>query len=97
MVSSKVTVLNVKESVDQGHVFGASLTDLSKAFDCLPHNLLIAKLNAYGFVNEAMRFTYDYLTLANKELQYLIHIAHGKKSYQEYLNVQYLDHYCSTL
>ena len=51
-----------KESVDQGHVFGALLTDLSKAFDCLPHNLLIEKLNAYGFDNNAVRFVYDYLT-----------------------------------
>ena len=37
-----------KESVDQGLVFGALLTDLSKAFDCLSHELLIAKLSAYG-------------------------------------------------
>ena len=51
-----------KESVDQGHVFGAFLTDLSKACDCLPHNLLIAKLNAYGFDNKTVRFVYDYLT-----------------------------------
>ena len=51
-----------KESVDEGHVFGALLTDLSKAFDCLPHNLLIAKLNAYGFDNKTVRLIYDYLT-----------------------------------
>ena len=38
-----------KNAVDKGKVFGALLTDLSKAFDCLPHELIIAKLNAYGF------------------------------------------------
>ena len=38
-----------KNSVDKGKVFGALLTDLSKAFDCLDHELLTAKFNAYGF------------------------------------------------
>ena len=40
---------------------GAVLTDFSKAFDCLNHNLLIAKLNAYCFDNNAIKFIYDYL------------------------------------
>ena len=44
------------------YVFRALLTDLSKALDCLPHNLLIAKLNAYRVDNKAARFVYDYLT-----------------------------------
>ena len=37
------------------------LTDLSKAFECLNHNLLIAKLEAYGFGISALKFVYNYL------------------------------------
>ena len=37
-------LLNLLRSVDGGNAIGALLTDLSKAFDCLDHKLLIAKL-----------------------------------------------------
>ena len=50
-----------KRSLDRGKVFGALLTDLSKAFDCLNHDLLIAKLNAYGFSLPALKLIHDYL------------------------------------
>ena len=42
-------------------MFGALFTDLSKAFDCLLHNIIIAKLNAYGFDMKALNFIYNYL------------------------------------
>ena len=35
--------------------------DHSKAFDCTPHDLLIAKMHAYGFLSENLTFFYLYL------------------------------------
>ena len=51
-----------KNSVDKGKVFGALLKDLSKAFDCLDHELLTAKLSAYGFTLPALQLIHDYLS-----------------------------------
>ena len=51
---------------DQNKYVGAVLTDLSKAFDCLNHQLLIAKLEAYGFGKQALNFIYNYLYNRNQ-------------------------------
>ena len=40
---------------------GAILIDLSKAFDTLNHELLVAKLHAYGFTKKALDLIYSYL------------------------------------
>ena len=51
-----------KRSVDNSKMFGTLLTDLSKAFNCLDHELLIAKLNAYGFSLNALKLVHNYLS-----------------------------------
>ena len=50
-----------KSATDNKKSFGALLRDLSKAFDCLSHELLVAKLNAYGFNMSVLRFVHSYL------------------------------------
>ena len=52
---------NWKHAVDTGKVFGALLTDLSKSFDCVCHDLLIAKLNGYGLSLSALKLVHNYL------------------------------------
>ena len=50
-----------KEAIDRGNQFGTLLTDLSKAFDCIDHKLLIAKLSEYGVSSSALNVISSYL------------------------------------
>ncbi len=45
-----------KYALDNDKVVCILLFDLSKAFDCIPHGLLIAKMKAYGLSDEACNF-----------------------------------------
>ena len=47
---------------DNKEVFVAEFIDLSRAFDCVSHELLIAKLNAYGFDIKSLNFISAYFT-----------------------------------
>ena len=51
-----------RTSLDKRGYAGAVLMDLSKAFDCINHELLIAKLHAYGFSMESLKMIKDYLS-----------------------------------
>ena len=50
-----------EHAVDNKKVFGGLLTDLSKAFDCICHDLLITKLNSYGLSLPALKQVHNYL------------------------------------
>ena len=50
-----------KKHLDNKKIVAAVLMDSSKAFDCIPHDLLIAKMEAYGFDFNTLVFFYSYL------------------------------------
>ena len=43
--------------------------DLSKAIDCIPHKLLITKMDAYGFSGNALTFFFSYLKQRKQRVQ----------------------------
>ena len=48
-------LFNWQNCLDKSGVVGTILMDLSKAFDCLPHDLIIAKLHAYDLDHDSLR------------------------------------------
>ena len=51
-----------QSALDNSLKVGTVLMDLSKAYDCLPHDLLIAKLAAYGLDMRSLHFLHSYLS-----------------------------------
>ena len=51
-----------QEELDKSGLVGTILMDLSKAYDCLPHELLAAKLEAYGVGKAALNLISNYLS-----------------------------------
>ena len=71
-----------KTSLDNDYLVGAVLMDLSKAFDSIPHDLLIAKLHAYGFNENALVLIYSYL----KGQKQCVRINNSYSSFQEVMS-----------
>ena len=61
-------IKKIKISRDSEQFCAAILTDLTKAFDCIRYDLLIAKLNAYGFDQEVLKFIHRYRVIDHKKL-----------------------------
>ena len=57
-----ILVENWRKSLDNKGYGGTILVDLSKAFDVLNHYLLLTKLHAYGFQQDALKFLHSYLS-----------------------------------
>lgn len=55
-------VFNWQDRLDESGVASAILLDLSWAFDSLTHDLIIAKLHAYGVYCDSLRLLRSYLT-----------------------------------
>ena len=75
---------------DKKGIFAAVLIDLSKAFDCIPHNLLIAKLSAYGFDRKPLMFISAYLKSRKQR-------ARIGSAFCDYLNILFGVHLGSIL
>ena len=57
-----VMIKKMKNALENNECCAVNLTYLSKAFHCIYHDLLIAKLNAYGFDRNALNFIYDFFS-----------------------------------
>ena len=51
-----------QEEFDKSGFVGTILMDLSKAYDCLPHDLLVAKFEAYGTYKTGLNLIHNYLS-----------------------------------
>ena len=70
-------------TVDEGGYTGALLMDLSKAFDCIDHELLIAKLHACGFTKKPLKLVVVICQKGDRESKLMVHLAHGRKFTKE--------------
>ena len=51
-----------RKCLDNNYVVGGVLIDLSKTFDCVPQNILIAKFESYGINQNGLAYLYSYLS-----------------------------------
>ena len=58
-----------KSALDKNCYVAAILMDLSKAFDCLPHDILLSKLAAYGLSSQSVKLLENCLTGRKQQIK----------------------------
>ena len=61
--------------------------DLSKAFDCLNHELFIAKLEACGLSGSALKLVHDYLSNKKQHFRSMGHLVPGRNQSRAFCRV----------
>ena len=69
---------NWKKVLDKKGFGGAVFMDLSRAFDTIKHDLLIAKLYAYDFSKESLKLLHNYLSNRWHRTKVNNNLLHGK-------------------
>ena len=73
-----------KKNLDKGGECGALFVDLSKALDCLQHDLLLAKLNTYGFDYKSLKLISSFLSNRKYRTKIIHLLANGNISLLAY-------------
>ena len=71
-----------KNVLSKGEYVCVLFMDLSKAFGTINHDLLLAKLRAYGLSNNALNLMWSYLKIGNKGHKSIIILVQKKKELQ---------------
>ena len=69
-----------KEDLDNHNIATVAI-DLSKAFDCLPHDLILEKLKFHGLGDQALSLMRSYLSSRHQRVKVgsLLHVGRGVK------------------
>jgi hypothetical protein len=58
-----------RNALEKNQYVAAVLMDLSKAFDCLPHDILLDKLSAYGMSTDSVSLLESYLSNRKQQIK----------------------------
>ena len=74
---------------DESGFVGTILMDLSKGYDCLPHDPIVAKLEGYGLAKESLQLISDYLSYGKQRKKIGSAMVIGSISFAEFLNAPF--------